>query len=78
MYYLNEEYAWSMDITSELDSFYWGSFTAKIWTYTSSYVFLTLVEDAVEALLFLFETLLEDILAVSVALSSLLLKNVSY
>ena len=77
MYFLNDEDAWSMDITSELDSFYWGSFTAKIWPYTSSYVFLTLVEDAVEALLFLFETLLEDILAVSVALSSLLLKNVS-
>ena len=75
MSFLNDKYYWSMEITSEESWFSWGSFTAAILPETSWYVFLTLVEDALEYLLFALEIVLEAILDVSVALFSLRLNN---
>ena len=68
MYFLNNEDAWSMDTTSELGSFYWGSFTAVILPDTSYDLVLTLLEVVVEALLFVFATVLKAILSVFASL----------
>ena len=64
MYFLNDKYYWSMDITSEEGWFSWGSFTAAILPETSWDVFLTLVEDALEYLLFVLKIVLEAMLDV--------------